>query len=156
MRRDPAQRPTAKQALAHPWLRGKSDERGQGAPLPRTVVQRLQRFGVENALKRTVLDMIANDLINQHMTVSQMIRGVPCGPLSCPAPLQRLALGGRGVSPAVLCVPGTGRCATQRLAVSRSKRRDVMWVSAARIVGHQSMNGVPEVLCALTSAPTVG
>ena len=68
--RDPAARPTAKQALAHPWLRGKSDERGKGQQLPRTVVQRLQKFGVESALKRTVLDMIANDLINQHMSVS--------------------------------------------------------------------------------------
>ncbi|GIL43935.1 hypothetical protein Vafri_1520 [Volvox africanus] len=67
LNKDPAKRPTAKQALAHPWLQGKSDQRTQGAPLARTVVQRLQKFGVENALKRTVLDMIANDLINSHM-----------------------------------------------------------------------------------------
>lgn len=66
-RRDPKERPTAKQALAHPWLQGKSAERTQGAPLQRTVVQRLQKFGVESALKRTVLDMIANDLINRHI-----------------------------------------------------------------------------------------
>ncbi|GFR39841.1 hypothetical protein Agub_g336 [Astrephomene gubernaculifera] len=67
LRKDPKDRPTAKQALAHPWLQGKSDQRNQGAPLARTVVQRLQKFGVESALKRTVLDMIANDLINRHI-----------------------------------------------------------------------------------------
>ncbi len=42
-------------------------ERNLGKPLARTVVQRLQKFGVESLLKRTVLDMIANDLINRHM-----------------------------------------------------------------------------------------
>ncbi|KAG2495634.1 hypothetical protein HYH03_006234 [Edaphochlamys debaryana] len=67
LKKDPKDRPSAKQALAHPWLQGKSDQRGQGLPLNRTVVQRLQKFGVESALKRTVLDMIANDLINRHM-----------------------------------------------------------------------------------------
>ena len=42
-RRDPAQRPTAKQALAHVWLaHGSSLERARGPPLDTTVVQRLQ------------------------------------------------------------------------------------------------------------------
>jgi hypothetical protein len=41
--RDPKQRPTAREALKHPWLHGGSTaDRGEGAPLDKTVVQRLQ------------------------------------------------------------------------------------------------------------------
>lgn len=49
--REPAQRPSAKAALGHAWLQGRAVERTQGAPLKRTVVQRLQRYGVENPFK---------------------------------------------------------------------------------------------------------
>lgn len=41
-RRDPTKRPTARDALTHPWLRGSIADRGTGKPLDQTVVQRLQ------------------------------------------------------------------------------------------------------------------
>eukprot|EP00201_Polytomella_parva_P018472 CAMPEP_0175055060 /NCGR_PEP_ID=MMETSP0052_2-20121109/9860_1 /TAXON_ID=51329 ORGANISM="Polytomella parva, Strain SAG 63-3" /NCGR_SAMPLE_ID=MMETSP0052_2 /ASSEMBLY_ACC=CAM_ASM_000194 /LENGTH=537 /DNA_ID=CAMNT_0016319843 /DNA_START=31 /DNA_END=1640 /DNA_ORIENTATION=+ len=65
--KDPLKRPSAREALTHPWLKGEVDQRHRGVPLRRTVVQRLQRFGVENAFRRTVLDMIANELINKRL-----------------------------------------------------------------------------------------
>lgn len=40
--RDPAKRPTAKQALHHPWIRGRVAERSIGQPLGRSVIQRIQ------------------------------------------------------------------------------------------------------------------
>ncbi len=40
--RDPTKRPTAREALAHPWLRGTSADRSTGKPLDQTVVQRVQ------------------------------------------------------------------------------------------------------------------
>lgn len=43
VRRDPKQRPTAKEALNHAWLSGgDSAERARGKPLQETVVQRIQ------------------------------------------------------------------------------------------------------------------
>ena len=43
LQRDPEQRPTAKQALQHPWLKGGTvAERTKGKPLSLSVVQRIQ------------------------------------------------------------------------------------------------------------------
>ena len=42
LERDPAKRPTAKQALQHPWLQGHAGERPMGKPLSLSVVQRIQ------------------------------------------------------------------------------------------------------------------
>ena len=43
MCRDPEKRPTAKEALEHPWLAaGSTADRSKGPPLHRTVVQRIQ------------------------------------------------------------------------------------------------------------------
>lgn len=70
--RDPATRPTARDALSHPWLakgRGKGaglKQRGVGDQLG-TVVQRLQRYSQQNAFKKTVLDMMANELLSRHL-----------------------------------------------------------------------------------------
>mmetsp|Transcript_11822 Transcript_11822/g.32269 ORF Transcript_11822/g.32269 Transcript_11822/m.32269 type:complete len:1088 (+) Transcript_11822:41-3304(+) len=69
--KDPHQRLNAQQALEHPWIQGKKKQRTEGKPLAGTIVQRLQRFGTESAFKRTVLDMIANDLLQRHFASVQ-------------------------------------------------------------------------------------
>jgi calcium-dependent protein kinase len=64
LQRDPEQRPTAKQALQHPWLKGGTvSERTKGKPLSLSVVQRIQRFSSSSAFKRTILEHIAQDLL---------------------------------------------------------------------------------------------
>ena len=45
LERDPAKRPSAKQALQHPWLQGHAGERPLGKPLSLSVVQRIQVCG---------------------------------------------------------------------------------------------------------------
>jgi len=65
--KDPKQRPTAKQALEHHWVQGRVAQRREGKPLASTIVQRLQRYSAENAFKRTILDMITNELLVKHM-----------------------------------------------------------------------------------------
>lgn len=42
LHRDPKARPSAKDALQDPWLKGNSIERNQGKPIDLTVVQRIQ------------------------------------------------------------------------------------------------------------------
>ncbi|CAD7698186.1 unnamed protein product [Ostreobium quekettii] len=68
LQKDPASRPTAKQALKHPWVR-----RGGAKPtqLSETVVQRIQRFGRSSIFKRTVLDMIADELLQKSIRDTQ-------------------------------------------------------------------------------------
>lgn len=61
--RDPAKRPTAKEALSHPWLRGDSSERSAGKQIDASVVQRIQRFAQNSRFKRGVLRMIAEELL---------------------------------------------------------------------------------------------
>lgn len=61
--REPGDRPTAAEALAHPWLRGKSSERSTGRPLSLAVVQRVQRYASSSLFKRTVLQCIAQELL---------------------------------------------------------------------------------------------
>ena len=65
--RDPRHRPSAQQALEHAWLLGGMQERVVGPQLDGTILQRLQRFGTESMFRRTVLDMIANDLLQRHL-----------------------------------------------------------------------------------------
>jgi calcium-dependent protein kinase len=61
--RDPAKRPTAREALQHPWLKGDSQDRARGKPLDASVVQRLQRFAQNSRFKRSVLQLIAEELL---------------------------------------------------------------------------------------------
>ncbi|KAG2498875.1 hypothetical protein HYH03_003067 [Edaphochlamys debaryana] len=63
LNRNPAERPTAKEALKHPWLRGNSSERSTGKKLGQSVVARIQRFAAGSQLKRTVLQSIAAELL---------------------------------------------------------------------------------------------
>lgn len=63
--RDPAKRPTAKEALKHPWLRGDSSERGAGKQIDLSVVQRIQRFAQSSHFKRTVFRLIAEELLSR-------------------------------------------------------------------------------------------
>ena len=42
LEKDPAKRPSAKQALRHPWIQGHSGERCTGKQLSLSVVQRIQ------------------------------------------------------------------------------------------------------------------
>mmetsp|Transcript_4670 Transcript_4670/g.10122 ORF Transcript_4670/g.10122 Transcript_4670/m.10122 type:complete len:774 (+) Transcript_4670:212-2533(+) len=64
LERDPAKRPTAKEALEHPWLRGNSSERSTGKRLALSVVQRIQRFAQGSMFKRTMLQAIAAELMS--------------------------------------------------------------------------------------------
>jgi hypothetical protein len=61
--RDPAKRPTAKEALNHRWLRGDSSERSAGRQIDLSVVQRIQRFAQGSLFRRSVFQMIAEELL---------------------------------------------------------------------------------------------
>mgnify|MGYP001806592991 CR=1 FL=1 len=63
--RDPTKRPTAKEALKHPWLQGNSSERSIGKQIDVSVVARIQRFAQNNRFKRSVLRLIAEELLAQ-------------------------------------------------------------------------------------------
>lgn len=70
--KDHKKRPSAKQALRHPWLKGSIKERSKGKPLSLAVVQRIQRYGQGSYFKRSVLDFIAAELLSE--TSSHMDR----------------------------------------------------------------------------------
>lgn len=63
LERDPRKRPTAREALQHPWLRGSVAERRTGRPLNLNVVQRIQRYGRSDVLKRGLLEMMVAELM---------------------------------------------------------------------------------------------
>jgi len=65
--KDPAKRPTAQQALKHPWLRGTIEDRHKGTPLSLAVVQRIQRYSQASVFKRSVLELIAEELMSEDM-----------------------------------------------------------------------------------------
>ena len=63
--RDPEKRPSAREALLHPWLAvGGDEDRRKGKPLASTVVQRIQRFQQGNLVQRSIFEMIAQELLN--------------------------------------------------------------------------------------------
>lgn len=65
--KDPSKRPTAQQALKHPWLQGTIKDRHKGTPISLAVVQRIQRFSQASVFKRSVLELIAEELIAEDM-----------------------------------------------------------------------------------------
>jgi calcium-dependent protein kinase len=88
--REPGRRPTAEEALAHPWLRGKSSERSTGRQLPLAVVARVQRYAAASVFKRTVLEHIAAELVAA-AAAAPAPSGAACG----------VALGGATMAPSV-------------------------------------------------------
>ena len=64
LNKDPKQRPTAREALKDPWLLSTFHAgREEMGPLDSTVVQRLQRFAQANLLQRTILELVASELV---------------------------------------------------------------------------------------------
>lgn len=63
--RDPKKRPTAKEALKHPWLQGNSSDRSKGKQINVSMVARIQRFAQNNRFKRSVLRLIAEELLSR-------------------------------------------------------------------------------------------
>jgi calcium-dependent protein kinase len=63
LERDHTKRPSAKEALKHPWLKGTIKERTKGPHLSLQVIERIQRYSHSSIFKRSVLEMIAEDLI---------------------------------------------------------------------------------------------
>lgn len=69
--KDPAQRPTATQALAHPFLMAGAGAAAAAAAaaashsLHHTLVQRLQRFALHGVFKRALLEHIAADFLSR-------------------------------------------------------------------------------------------
>eukprot|EP00892_Ulva_mutabilis_P006891 jgi/Ulvmu1/4574/UM002_0302.1 len=61
--RDVDSRPTAVEALGHPWLQGDVSDRQKGKPLSFQVVQRVQRFGRNNLLRRSLLHLMVAELM---------------------------------------------------------------------------------------------
>jgi len=57
------QRPTAKDALKHPWLQTSFHAGKKSRPLSTTVVQRIQRYAQTNVFRRTILELMANELM---------------------------------------------------------------------------------------------
>lgn len=55
LNKDPTKRPSAHEALQHPWLQGTVADRTVGPPLASTVVARIQRFAQRYALSFTLL-----------------------------------------------------------------------------------------------------
>jgi len=61
--KDPKDRPTAREAMRHPWIIPAFHAGKKSKPLNATVVQRIQRYAQSNAVKRSILELIANELL---------------------------------------------------------------------------------------------
>lgn len=106
LNKDPKARPTAREALKHPWLAGAIEERTTGNPLSIAVVQRIQRFSQSSLVKRTILDLIAQELLSdrpdddgcgQVCTLDDEAGAVVDDPQACPLVYlyERLAMADR-------------------------------------------------------------
>eukprot|EP00798_Chlamydomonas_sp_ICE-L_P021458 gene21458-28430_t len=88
LQRDPESRPSAAEALDHPWVR--EDGVAMDRPLQGSVVQRLQRFSTYSALKQLVLKLIMDKM--QHSPDSEIFLSVEDTPLDTTASLGTLAV----------------------------------------------------------------
>lgn len=71
LQRDPAQRPTAVEALKHSWL-SYTEEVASDVPLGGDIVQRLQRFGTYGRLKQIALRKVAHNIDSDSALVSEL------------------------------------------------------------------------------------
>lgn len=71
LNRDIDARPTAQQALQHPWLKGDVSDRSKGKPLSFQVVQRVQRYGRNNILKRSLLSLMVSELMEDDSSLPE-------------------------------------------------------------------------------------
>lgn len=71
LQRDPAQRPTAVEALKHSWL-SYTEEVASDLPLGGDIVQRLQRFGTYGRLKQIALRKVAHNIASDSALVSDL------------------------------------------------------------------------------------
>jgi len=55
------------EALSHEWIKTAYVHTSNPNRLSHTIVQRIQRFGQSSLLKRTVLDMIASELLQSYV-----------------------------------------------------------------------------------------
>ena len=111
LNKDPSNRPSAKEALRHPWLAGPGpEERGVGRALGLAVVQRIQRYGASSLFKRSVLQHIAGELLSQPEGRGEPERSVPLGedarPLIVDPKVRARGEGGGGEGQAL--APGGG------------------------------------------------
>lgn len=69
--KDPLKRPSATDALLHPFLKESDGSKKLDRPLHHSVVQRIQRFAQNGVFKRRVLEHIANDLVQMHFSADK-------------------------------------------------------------------------------------
>mmetsp|Transcript_18592 Transcript_18592/g.56153 ORF Transcript_18592/g.56153 Transcript_18592/m.56153 type:complete len:489 (-) Transcript_18592:1324-2790(-) len=70
LQRDADMRPTALEALHHPWLQGGTS--ASDAPIDRSIVQRLQRFGTYGRLKQVALRKVAHSFTEDSHMLSEL------------------------------------------------------------------------------------
>ena len=86
LHRDEWRRPSAAEALQHPWLQDEAQQAGGDAPLGASIVQRLQRFGTYSRLKRAALRTVASHVPQVRRRRAARAAGCCPGPRAAPCP----------------------------------------------------------------------
>ena len=157
LNKDPSTRPTAKAALRHPWLAGDVGERYSGRPLRATVVQRVQRYAQAPALKRTIFELMAAEILklapsptaspgsSQHGPSGDAGAALAAGVLSPPSP---------GLGDGVLLSPSGARVSTDSsssFSMRRAKsagnllrvlRAQQAWEGVGGVAGSPALGGL--------------
>ena len=117
--RDPARRPTASQALAHPWLRKHATSVDDSQkPLDPVVLTRLQSFAALDKLRRAALITAARVLpVNETAALRELFDRLDVDGRSRDLPPPRTTRGAAATdatrstkSPRARAQPATGRC----------------------------------------------